>query len=607
MIHRLLLTLWYCFVTFPMVWGQMQVRQFVRITELAEMQSGERYIIGGLQTAGNTPVFALLSKEITSKGDAKPLLKGQEIADNLQADEELYQKCAWQVVIQDGRVQLQSPQGFLEVQKADATALTLRPKSQEGWQLTVEEGQFLFQQGARYLTLGADRKTNGSYTYTFRAYKGKGYGTVALQLYREVKPFGTVNGGASLPPTQTALGVTTAEGIVHLNGQFVDRSPLLLQNGSLAQEDSVLSLVATPITDSIFTLTTPNGVPSPLAEIDRWTIRNGYLCTLDATPRYLVALQNKIAVLTAEEVARSFAQPLSLTPLAPKPVTTITGRTLSISGGWSTQRLQELDTRGSLSIDFRQAVLPQHLPVTFAHALSPNSVVYLSQKQATYPEQWRLVVVNDTLVRSATLIDARPYGWASPFFAPAGMLSYEREAFPDGGWETICLPFTASIPSNFMVERLQERQGATLIFTATDSIEAGEAGILSYTGTPTSTKVHLSLTNRSGWVSMPATNGELHGTADSIFFQANSEAYLLESKGLYFLPAQSGSTLRPFRAYLPTSMAAQVAVLHQVTGITRITTTPIKTTSPKVYDLQGRPTSPQTRGLIIESGQKRWR
>lgn len=608
MSRALLLMLWSYLIALPMAWGQDGVRRFVRITAMEAIQTGEQYLIGGLQSQGDSPFFGLLSHTLNSKGKIVPLAIGKESPSTLSLSEAQCSQSVWTFSVEKEMVQLQCAKGNLEVTKATTTTLTFRTKGQEGWHLEMEKGHFVFQQQGRLLTLVANKEIDGRYSYAYGAYK-ENYGAAELQIYREVKSFGTQAGEATQPQMNVPLGLGTASSVVNVAGKLCSQQPLRLRNDLLAQEDSLLVLTASPVVGDTFALTAPSGksLPQHLKEVRNWVVTNGYICTTEGTPRYLVAHQGELSLLGAEDAAMAFASPLRFVTFAPKADVRNTARTLTLTGGWTEHRLRQVKVEGIRSIDLRQAVLPATLPDTFATPLAPNSSVFLSQHYATYPTAWPLVIVNDTLQGIATLVDNYPYAFAQPFFAPAGKLNYHREAFGDGGWETICLPFTASLPSTFVAERLKERQGTTLIFTPADSLLAGEAAILRYSGTPTLAKVSLTLANRSGWIRMPEKNGELVGTSDSLRFATDGMAYLLESKGNYFLPAQGGSSLKPFRAYLPMGTASHIALLHAITGLHATTTELGNQSRSERHDLLGRPVSATFRGLIIENGQKRWR
>ena len=116
----------------------------------------------------------------------------------------------------------------------------------------------------------------------------------------------------------------------------------------------------------------------------------------------------------------------------------------TLSGGWSAQRLAELDWQDVRALDLRNATLPAR-PLTFKYLpAKANKPIYISKtEKEVVPETWPFVIAENLLLKDVYLQDKEPIYVPYPFNLDGQTITYEREMI-DGNWETLCLPFTVN-------------------------------------------------------------------------------------------------------------------------------------------------------------------
>ncbi|MFA6871515.1 MAG: hypothetical protein WCQ82_04735, partial [Bacteroidaceae bacterium] len=143
------------------------------------------------------------------------------------------------------------------------------------------------------------------------------------------------------------------------------------------------------------------------------------------------------------------------------------------------------------SLTINNAISNEQL-ATLKTALGANTTINSITIEGDVPTNWAenyfaACTANPTVTINAdiTLADKATTNLPYPLTMGAGKtISYTREAYTDGGWETIILPFDAAVPANFKVEKYIDKTGETLNFETATSMEANTAYIMKYTGTP---------------------------------------------------------------------------------------------------------------------------
>ena len=174
---------------------------------------------------------------------------------------------------------------------------------------------------------------------------------------------------------------------------------------------------------------------------------------------------------------------------------------------------------------------------------------------------------------------------------------YTRNAYLDGGYETIVLPFDADVTSikeeGFVFEKFEGFGENTIKFVELEEgevLKAGVAYIFSYSGTPSDGRKELQFTANVQQVSDGIVNEEgWAGTFKAMAGEEIAGKYILNVKGDRMMKAGSGATLAPYHACLALPEGTNVAamsVMHgrETTGVDMIQLSETET----AYDLNGR-------------------
>ena len=176
------------------------------------------------------------------------------------------------------------------------------------------------------------------------------------------------------------------------------------------------------------------------------------------------------------------------------------------------------------------------------------------------------------------------------------------------GWGTVCLPFTADIPSGLKAYSIVGASGSELVKQEvsdgkfqmnTPYIINGESGTYSFSGPDTPRDIYTS----------GLLTGITEESTESSPIYAPANSYILAVVdgvlGFYKLPSQLAC--RQYSAYL--KLGAGVASLPYFTFTDDVVATDIKrkiveTVGTKVYNIMGQRVSPHTRGIVIINGRK---
>jgi hypothetical protein len=184
-----------------------------------------------------------------------------------------------------------------------------------------------------------------------------------------------------------------------------------------------------------------------------------------------------------------------------------------------------------------------------AHYEAPvdNSVTYLKQGDKV-PVYGNLIVKDGKLLYPSVLFDGVEFIFEQPFTIEDGQLAYTR-TLQDGNWETLALPFSASVPDGVEARELWAAEDGKLIFNAVAEIRPHVPVIIrSLQNTPG----NITFVSNVGQVTPPKeTDGTFCFTYERMAVSSSSGLiFLLSASGQSFVLADSGSSLRPFRAYI---------------------------------------------------------
>ena len=193
--------------------------------------------------------------------------------------------------------------------------------------------------------------------------------------------------------------------------------------------------------------------------------------------------------------------------------------------------------------------------------------------------------------------------------------SYTRNAYLDGGYETIVLPFDADITeikaSGFVFEKFEGFGNNTIKFVElaqNENLKAGVPYLFRYSGTPSADRQEIEFVADANRVSgdIIATEG---WTGTFKYMNGNEIAgkYILNTDGDMMQIAGSGASLKPYHCYLELVDDANVSTLsvsHR-RNTADVESMTIPNDSEEIYDMSGRKLDkmPQS-GIVIKNNKK---
>lgn len=194
--------------------------------------------------------------------------------------------------------------------------------------------------------------------------------------------------------------------------------------------------------------------------------------------------------------------------------------------------------------------------------------------------------------------------------------SYTRQAYMDGGYESIVLPFDAEIKAikaaGFVFEKLETITETSIRFVELEEdeiLEAGVAYIFRYAGTPSDDRKELTFTGRQNKITDALVNNDgWTGTFSAMDGSQIAGKYILNISGTMMQKAGSGASLSPYHAYFEAPQGvnmSRMVVTHN--GIT----TDIESISgngnddSRTFDLSGRDVNTtHYKGIVISNRKK---
>lgn len=192
--------------------------------------------------------------------------------------------------------------------------------------------------------------------------------------------------------------------------------------------------------------------------------------------------------------------------------------------------------------------------------------------------------------------------------------SYTRNAYLDGGFETIVLPYDTDITdikaAGFAFEKFLGITDNTITFVELDeeeNLKAGVPYIFRYTGAPSDGRMEIVFT-----ANVQQASGEIlvnegwNGTFKAMDGNEIAGKYILNITGDKMQRAGSGAWLSPYRCYLELPAGTNVPMLSvKHNGTTDIKAIGTQSSSEVIFDISGRKLKelPQS-GIVIRNNKK---
>ncbi len=479
------------------------------------------------------------------------------------AVEDARHKWYFEKIDNDGFV-VRSAESGLYVKAADAnkTHLTLTTDVGTAWRVECRDGYFYF--------IHPDNETRRLSLYKLEGYRFGNYANGdedAFCIYRACSSEGEV--GRDLPVDGASVAIVAQQFAASQAFSPVDVTGLFLQDGSMAQEAVVGQWICQHRGNGTFALCTVTENDTLCLSYDfrlvakeqLWQMVDGALATCEATVRYLYYDEGfRLEAVETGTATVDLANSARLITFASEPTSQLSGGLLTLTGGWSTERLADVSWDGVDGLDLSALSLPVVVQ-DFLHRPEGNTVIYVGLSAADHlPESWPFVVVYDAgtarLLTATKLKDKCALRLACDVHYEANMLSYERAAYTDGAWETLCLPFTCAVPEDFEAVALSSAGADTLQFEIVERVKAYEPLLIRRKGEMTAEESFrlILVAGESGVLAAHGMgdggNDVFRGAMEWLEVGQEHSWFLLTPDGKSFARAATGSGVPPFRAYL---------------------------------------------------------
>lgn len=479
----------------------------------------------------------------------------------------------WQVTYGDGMITLKSLDTdlWLSPGKASQGATSLIATATEPyvWNMTTAaEGLFYLtnKDNSRWLALYREQTPHfGCYSNVTPT------DCNTLIIYKYLG--GEANqGSAQMPEDRSDVVLADGMRLMGTDLKTINAAETLLSDGTTAQTDALKPWLVQHRPDSCFVLQKSDGTfldytLQHSATEALWRINQGQITTVEDQPRSLSFSSSGLLTLSAEETGNGTVSFVKAAP--PAQASTAPDGTTTLKGGWTATALEQTDWSATTTLDLTAISLPVRSFSFVNRPTDRHTFVLVAEADAAHiPQSWPFVVASDgerfCLLTPSAIQDRQAFSPPVDISYKASQVTYTRQAYADGGWETLCLPFATTIPNNFRAQTLQEAQTDTLIFRPIQNVPAHTPVIIRY-GNPFEGQIPLTLTaTQDGTFTAHQTeSGETALRGSYTPFVAGGElvqaAYLLSPTGTAFVKAAEESRLAPFRARLvwPEASSAQ--------------------------------------------------
>lgn len=608
--------------------GIEQPAKFKLVTNLSELAENGKYLIGGLDAKGGC--FLMSGKDSPDRKfrraiPVKALNRALDIGEDMSS-------CIWTIkpTSKIGYVYLLNCNygKYLSVSKKSATALLAEDNIKTPWYIeSFENSKFLI-------------KTDPSGERMVAAFntgeKGTRFGNYivadvpGLYIYKFVENISEMPAEATLPTNGETVAIYAHNKLVGATiTSTVDSEGYILSDSKVAHDKSLALFKCQHSNDGLFSLEISSGTylsydlkPSKIKYY--WQIYNGRVITNEKSPRTLVVKDDRLTTLPDGKFESGMQMPVFLPVGSETKLTKRADGIVCLEGAWSSRELMNIDWTDVSGLDLTAISIPITNKAFTHYPQSTNAMIYVAESNAEFvPKSWHLAVAcaekeNYLIHDFNNLTDDAPFYTDRKIRTYEGQLTYTRIAYNDGYWETLCLPFDASLPSDYYAESLERESDDTFFFAREESVHAGQPLIMRFAGQEEEI-------GRAGEVSMKShdcyiscsesSNPAFLGTYSNILVKSPNEGmFFLNPSGNAFVLADANSFLKPFRAYLKDVQAGSKtkSVVHAATP-TAIKAMAASTGLRETYDLSGRrihldaiSRSPhsQFKGIYIINGKK---
>lgn len=551
---------------------------FQRVTRLSELSSGDFVILAGMtEIDGRGDVFSFMSNRFLSDNPKKMKLKGYTHDKGLEENFTCGKaEVVWRYQRNgDGSCALQSVASdeFLACKSESALGLMLNKNASSAntkWYISPkEDGTFLI-----------SASKNGNRALTANDYQGYKFAVFdhyvssqGLYLYKMAGRTESGSGDAVVPANGAIVAITAGSTVGLANGKGeTNLSAFLLANDKLTEDAPVSKYKTTTAggaADGAFYLIEQESgkylqedlalqdVPCP------WVVENGKLgcrtaqdalrtlCFDASEKRWRMCLDDELETLSSVLFPQFRA-------IEDGPKYTLSGNgTLVLKGGWSGQKLSEINWKNVKCLDLTSISLPLEV-LPFKHSSETHNLpIFVSGEMANLTAKDWLFVVKcengvNTLLRKTTLTDREPFFTDREIQVGSSQMDYTRQFVHPEGWQTICLPFSVSkIPYNVLVVELTTADDASAECAEVPMMEAGEAYLVRLRDTTGDPQNVTFMSGASVLSAHPDGNVLLNGTFQPLTWTTTPQgAFLLRQNPACFMGIPAGSCLPPFRAYL---------------------------------------------------------
>lgn len=546
--------------------AQTEAARFVRLGSADAVTPGARYIVSSIDEFG---VLRYLSASISSNKKAVTYKHSAGPEAEVTCTEPLV---IWTLEAQpDGQMALRHSASGKYLQRltngALGLTLTASPDGRAAWTLErLGHDAFVLRDATadnRALQLRGDKATAvyfDNYTYA---------GTPqALYLYRELTDFTHVQG----PNVQPAVGsqwVLAQTGRVRTaQGAAADATDCLLANGTLCPSQPGAAYTVQAAGSEGYALQADDGTYlgydlMPQTQPAAWLLERGKWRTAEAQPRYLCTLPNgEWQTLDADAATRQGASPAVLCALADAPTSALNAQgVLRLQGGWSASALAAVSFKGVRCLDLTPTSLPLAARAFEQEAETPNLPVFVpAAEQSVVPAAWPFVVAcgaeGHALLTTVQLVDRAPFFTDRPFQVQAGQMTYSREGWHDANFQTLCLPFPATVSPDFSLYVTTGCDADRVLFDPVSATLPACTPCLVRYRSASAYGSSCAFQSAAGTVPVTpsqAAAGLLRGTfAPCVQAADATTVYYLHAAGTAFVLPAAGSRLSPFRAMLVT-------------------------------------------------------
>ena len=555
---------------------------FRLVTSLDELTEEGRYLIGAeyeVRADGRVNKgFCLLSNVL----DGTSLMAVESTYPVESYLEESNPEKIWQIVREkDNAVYLYSPVIDKRVAEGkNATSLQLSTSGGLLWNVeATDRSAFIFHNSKdSHRALGLNWQPKSK---RFGIYSVSGSNPLSLRLYKMQSGGGFVPGKVVKPADGETIALAADHQVAVLGAKGVelaDLTPFSLQDHTLAHDSLLLIWTARHGEGETFILENDRGeglesLVDGVEVAQKWVVDHGYMATATDLKKYLTVDAEKGFVLRADsEMVAQKMQPAYWVAVGKPAAYEMTAQgTKVLSGSWSSDRLSEIDFEDVSALDMTNILLPLE-PKPFKRSGEGNNhLFYVAKESASYcPSSWKSVVLQNaegecTFLDSLQLEDREQWVLDRKIKVGSGQVVYHREVHADGGWETLYLPFDATVPEDYLAEHYigVSPDGGEVYFEKTRDIKAHEPVLIQYAGELSEPKVHFQVVSNKGEMTPEVPSPTpFKGVYLPMLVESGDVKYLLDAGGRSFVRAAATSGLAPFRAYLQGGEGYRVQVRH---------------------------------------------